>query len=183
MNRTRKIRLGGLEPQVAAAATVSGMTVSAFVRQAIAGALQGRLRKPAEEGRLSPSDQADAAKRRRCVLRVNADDLDRWKAEAFEHELALTRYIELQMSVTPERNHRIAATVDVVRRATVELAAVGRNLNQLARSWNTYPGQSSARERALLAQHCADVDRLSAQLSHLAADLNVKRGARRRTAT
>lgn len=181
VNRKRNIRLGGWEPHVVAAATRSGMTISAWVRQAIAGKLQESLSKPAEEGRLRGFDpKPNSSKRHRCVLRVNGADLDRWKSEALEHELALTRYIELQMSVTPDRSHRIATAVEVVRRANVELAALGRNLNQLARSWNTYPGQSSARERALLLQHCADVDRLSAQFSHLTAELSARRGVRRR---
>lgn len=183
MNKTRNIRFGTLEPHVAATAARSGMTISAWVRQAIAATLHERPDNSVTRQASSAIRASDAGERRRCVLRMSAADLERWKAEALEHELALTRYIELQMSVTPERNHRIAAVLNDVRRATVELAAVGRNLNQLARSWNTYPGKSSAREREQLAQHCADVDRLSAQLSHLVADMNARRGARRRAPT
>lgn len=182
--KTRNIRFGGLEPRVIAAAAAGGLTVSAWIRRVVERALSDRA---ASEQPLPPTSRHTECEdknvhkgRRRCVLRLPATDFARWRNEALEHDLALTRYIELQMSVTPARNHRIAAAMEVARRATIELAAVGRNLNQLARSWNTYPGQSTARERALLAKHCSDVERFSTQLSHFIAELNTKQGPRPR---
>lgn len=181
VSRTRNIRFGRLEPRLVSAAATSGMTISEWVRQAIARALHEGSSAADLRPRAGDWTSEPPKLRRRCVLRVSNENFERWQAEACEHELALTRYIELQMSVTPARNHRIATAVEVARRATVELAAVGRNLNQLARSWNTYPGQSSARERELLAGHCSAVDRLSAQLSRLVAELNTQQGPRRKS--
>lgn len=173
--RTRNVRLGTLEAAIEAAAARAGMTVSAWMRQALQAALPGSA-----DGAVAGAsvDRAPGA-RRRVVLRTSAADAERWQREAAEHALSLARYVELQMSVTPDQARRVAAAAETVRAALIEIAAVGRNLNQLARSWNTYPGQSSAGERKALAAACANVDQLCARVSALVGELEVRQGRRR----
>ena len=173
--RTRNVRLGTLEAAIEAAAGRAGMTVSAWMRQALQAAL------PGSPGGAAAGASADRApgERRRVVLRTTAADAERWQREAAEHALSLTRYVELQMSVTPEQARRVAAAAETVRAALIEIAAVGRNLNQLARSWNTYPGQSSAGERRALAAACANVDQFCARVSTLVGELEARQGRRR----
>ena len=173
--RTRNVRLGTLEAAIEAAAARAGMTVSAWMRQALQAALPGST-----DGAVAGAsvDRAPGA-RRRVVLRTSAADAERWQREAAEHALSLARYVELQMSVTPDQARRVAAAAETVRAALIEIAAVGRNLNQLARSWNTYPGQSSAGERKALAAACANVDQLCARVSALVGELEVRQGRRR----
>jgi hypothetical protein len=174
-SRTRNVRLGDLESAIAAAAARAGMTVSAWMRQALRAALPSSAAPSA--GRTLPA--ADPGAKRRLVLRTTAANVLRWQREADDHGLSLARYVELQMSVTPERGRRVAAAAETVRAALIEVAAVGRNLNQLARSWNTYPGQSTASERRSLAGSCAEVDQFCARLSVLVGELEVQQGRRR----
>lgn len=173
--RTRNVRLGTLEAAIEAAAGRSGMTVSAWMRQALQAALPGSAGGGVAA---APVDRAPGG-RRRVVLRTTAAEAERWQREAAEHALSLARYVELQMSVTPDQARRVAAAAETVRAALIEIAAVGRNLNQLARSWNTYPGQSSAGERKALAAACANVEQFCARVSALVGDLEVRQGRRR----
>ena len=179
-SRTRNVRLGDLEARIEAEARRAGATVSAWMRQALSAALPPVEAAPTPAAASFESAPAPEA-RRRVVLRASAAEVDRWEREAAAHALTLNRYLVLQMSVTPESGRRIAAAAETVRASLVELAAIGRNLNQLARSWNTYPGQSTAAERAALAAGCAKVDRMCERLSTLVGELEAKQG-RRKTA-
>lgn len=174
-SRTRNVRLGALEASVEDAARSAGITVSAWMRQAIEAALPGSNPVPTPEV-LPP---ADTTPRRRFVLRTTASNAVRWQQEAKAHALSLAKYIELQMSVTPDQAHRVAAAGETVRAALIEIAAIGRNLNQMARSWNTYPGQSTAAERKALAETGEKLDRVCARVSALVGELEVRQGRRR----
>ncbi len=174
-HRIQKLRLLELDEPVRAAAAAAGMSVSEWIRQAIRRGLAN------EDGAdKAPHKQADDAGRtRRLTLRADEASVRRWQREALEHSLSLTRYLDLQMSVTPERARRIAEVAATVRASLVQVSSIGRNLNQLARSWNTYPGQSTAVERQRLAELCEKVDDFCDRASRLTGEFEKQHGRRR----
>ena len=183
-NRTRNVRLADLSEPATAAAANSGMTVSEWIRRAVAESLkrpmQGTVPDMGPSTGPSTSPSTGTGSKHRLVLRMPAADLARWRTEAQQHGLSLNQYIVLQMSVTGDAARRIAVAVETLRGSTVALAAVGRNLNQITRSWNTYPGQSTAGERALLAQACAATNAHRSAAARLLADLGEIAKPRRR---
>jgi hypothetical protein len=83
------------------------------------------------------------------------------------------------MSVTGDRGSRIATAVETLGVSSVQIARIGRNLNQIARSINTMPGQSTAVQRRELSETCQAVDAFSDQVSEVCDALNLKLGRRR----
>jgi predicted DNA binding CopG/RHH family protein len=169
-----------LKALVAERAAEAGLSTSEWIRRAIASAAEapvGAAGAPAHERRAQEpaSDGAD----RRVSLRAPASEVARWELEAAEHGLNLARYLRLQMGVTGERGRRVATAVETLGAASVQIARIGRNLNQIARSINTMPGQSTAVQRRGLSDTCRAVDAFSDQVSEVCDALNLKLGRRR----
>jgi hypothetical protein len=162
-----------LKLEVDAAAAAAGVSASEWHRQAAVTALG---RRPAAA--VSSEDPSTTGERR-LHLRAPASDVARWESEALEHGLNLSRYIRLQMSVTPERGRRVAAAVEVLGTASVEIARIGRNLNQIARSLNTFPGQTTTIQRATLSETCKAVSTFADQVTDVCTALNLRLGRRR----
>jgi len=150
-----------IDRAAAAAAQSAGVTVSEWIAVVAASAL------PVSDA--LPSDSPEGGSTQRLHLRVPRTELCRWRAEARSLGLSLNRYLAMQMSFTIDEQRRITTAVQTLRDANSAVAALGRNLNQLARSWNTYPGQSTAAERKRLADCCDRVDAFSERVAALVA--------------
>ena len=175
LGRKRNLRLSAeLEASVDQAAAASGLASSEWIRRAIANGLSQGGKEPAGAAGLAsaPSDGGE----RRVSLRVPSSELARWESEALEHGLNLNRYIRLQMSVTTDRGRRVAAAVEVLGTASVEIARIGRNLNQIARSLNTFPGQTTTIQRGTLMEACKAVATFADQVTDVCTALNLRLG-------
>lgn len=176
--RKRNVRLvSNLEVRLDAAAAAAGVSANAWICRAIEKSLgAGVAPAPAH----APASQvAEVTGDRRVHLRAPAADVSRWEAEALEYGLTLNRYVQLQMSVTPQRGRRVAEAVEILGAASVEMARIGRNLNQVARSVNTMPGQTTALQRRTLMETCTAVDVFADQITAVCSALNLKLGRRR----
>ena len=166
-----------LKAQAESQAATAGLTTSEWIRRALASAAS-----PAHGAVLDrppvPERQGDGE--RRVSIRAPREDVARWEAEALLHGLNLTRYVRLQMSVTPEQGQRVATAVEALRHASVELARVGRNLNQISRNLNAFPGQSTPAQRESLAKACSDVGAFCDDVTAVCGALHLQLGRRRR---
>lgn len=165
------VRLLELESRAQAAARGAGLALADWIRRAIAQALPAEV----EQGDGS-RDMGDTV---RLTVRVRASDLERWREEAAAQTLSLNRYIATELRVTGEARQRVAHAIDVLAREAAAFAAVGRHLNQIARSLNAFPGQLSESERTVLSQLCGDVARHRASSSALVSELRATSGTRR----
>lgn len=169
-----------LKARVAERAAEAGLTTSEWIRQAIAAAAEAPVGAGGARVLERPEQElASGGVGRRVSLRAPAAEVSRWELEAAEHGLNLARYLRLQMSVTGERGRRVSTAVETLGAASVQIARIGRNLNQIARSINTMPGQSTAVQRRELSETCRAVDAFSDQVSEVCDALNLKLGRRR----
>ena len=171
-----------LKSRAAERAAAAGLSTSEWIRQAIAAAADGpaATASKAPSATLAPDPSGVSGPGdRRVSLRAPASEVARWETEASEHGLNLARYVCLQMSVTGDRGRRVATAVETLGAASVQIARIGRNLNQIARSINTMPGQSTAVQRRELSETCRAVDAFSDQVSAVCDALNLKLGRRR----
>jgi hypothetical protein len=74
---------------------------------------------------------------------------------------------------------RVATAVEVLGTASVEIAGIGRNLNQIAPGLNTFPGQTTAIQRAALMETCKAVAAFADQITNVCTALNIRLGRRR----
>lgn len=68
----------------------------------------------------------------RLYVRCHVDEIAKWKESAFQHDLSLSSYARLCLNKGPSLS-RIARVDPVLVR---QLAAIGNNLNQVARCVN-----------------------------------------------
>lgn len=165
-----------LKLEIDTAAEAAGLSSSEWLRQAAKASLRHR---GAAAHQAAPEAGQPAVGDRRLHLRASACDISRWETEALEHGLTLNRYVQLQMSVTPERGRRVAKAVEILGTASVQVARIGRNLNQVARSVNIMPGQTTVSQRRMLMETCAAVDVFADQITAVCEALNRKLGRRR----
>lgn len=184
LGRKRNLRLSAeLEQCVDAAAAAAGLASAEWTRRAIVAALPDAGAAGAGGGSSQAAEGNEIVDAgtwvRRIGLRVPVAEAARWEAEAAEHGLNLTRYVRLQMSVTPDQARRVATAVETLGGASVHIARIGRNLNQIARSINTMPGQTTAIQRRELSETCKAVDLFSDQITEVCGALNMTLGRRR----
>lgn len=71
-------------------------------------------------------------KNSRLYVRCHADELAKWKESAVLHNLSLSSYARLCLNKDPSVTHIVRVDTILVR----QLAAIGNNLNQIARRVN-----------------------------------------------
>ena len=68
----------------------------------------------------------------RLYVRCHADEIAKWKEYALQHDLSLSSYARLCLNKGPSLSRIVRADPVLVR----QLAAIGTNLNQIARRVN-----------------------------------------------
>lgn len=91
-------------------------------------------------------------KNSRLYLRCHADELAKWKECALQHELSISAYARLCLNKGPSLSRIVRADPVLVR----QLAAIGNNLNQIARRVNISLTQN---DRFLLEQILVSIRR------------------------
>lgn len=137
--------------------------------------------------RAANEPKADAAGRRKLSVVVDEAAHARLKARAAEAGLTLSAYVATIASaphlpeIAPTRLSPVVLSGLV--QSNYELRAIGRNVNQIAKSLNAYPGRMTAGERDDLSALPSRLDahvRLSARVLQV---LNTPRGGTRRGAS
>ncbi len=167
--RPTTVRLLELEAAAQAAARATGLGLADWIRRAVAAALP-------EASQVVQGDAAALAGQIRVTLRVERQDLERWREAASQQGMSLNRYVATELSATTDARCRISAALDVVAAEAAAFAAVGRQLNQIARSLNAYPGPISEAERARLGELCIEVARHRTASSALVSAVRARAG-------
>jgi mobilization protein NikA len=156
------VDLRGLREPLLEEAKSQGVTASELARRIIAASLNAR----ADPIPLRSAVNSKNGAIRRMSLRLSSAESAALAKLAQEAGLSRSAYLstlltrsEIGTDVVGARQfgpvHR--ELVDALVKSNSELAAIGRNLNQVARSLNTWPGKTTAAERKVLAVSTAAV--------------------------
>jgi hypothetical protein len=159
MPKTRElfvVDLRGLKEALRERANAQGVTASELARRVIAGSLNAR----AEPIRLRSAANSKEGAFRRMSLRLSSAEsaaLGKLAEEAGMSRSACLSTLLAGSAIGTDgvRARQFAPVprelVDALVKSNSELAAIGRNLNQVARSLNTWPGKTTAADRKVLA--------------------------------
>lgn len=81
----------------------------------------------------------------RLFVRCHADELAKWKEYASQHNLSFSSYVRSCLNKGPKISHLVRVEPVVVR----QLAAIGNNINQIARRVNI---SLTAKDRFMIEQ-------------------------------
>ena len=149
-----------LKKRLVAAARGAGVTPSVLVRRAIVEALHGA--EPQDRAPAVPAGPREPL--REIRVKVSASAAARLAAAARAAGMIRSAYLSAATLELAERSvaggapapmlgvEAAGALRDALVKSNASLAPIGRNLNQVARSLNAYPGQISSADRQNLAQ-------------------------------
>lgn len=146
------VDLKGLKPLVLEAAHRANQRPSVWAREAIAGALSAAPPKPLA----APAANLTNYSAPKLTLRLAATDHQRLGELATAEGVSRSQWL-LHRVRQPNAPVIPREQIDVLVRSNYELSGVGRNLNQVARSLNAYPGKTTAAEREAVVQAVAAV--------------------------
>jgi hypothetical protein len=146
------VDLKGLKPLVLEAAHCANQRPSAWAREVIARALDAVAPKPAATAAANLTNHHAP----KLTLRLAGADHERLgqlaQAEGVTRSQWLLHRLRQPNAAVIPKEH-----IDVLVKSNYELAGLGRNLNQVARSLNAYPGRTTAAEREAIAKAVAAV--------------------------
>lgn len=149
--QTTTIDLGALRPRVTERCAASGEKASTWIRGLIERELDLAPRSPARE--IAPGNAY-----RPWLDEARVARLDQLVGEGrFRSRATALRALIDGVDVSAG-GRDLGSAVDALGRSTSELAALGRNLNQVARSLNAFPGRTTPVERAIVAETCRSVE-------------------------
>lgn len=137
-----------IETRAAAEGLRPGPWIRRLVAQALSAAPADELPRPATDTDPSRRDPADLVKFTARLTATQATVLARRAAQAglSRTEFLARLLMDERPTVAPMDGHQSAALID----HNHQLVALGRNLNQIARNLNAYPGRMTASERAFI---------------------------------
>ena len=156
-------------------------TLSAFIVPVIAEALQA----PTPSHRVRELKAGKAGRRKVSVFLDEASH-DRLRAKAKDSGLTLSRY--MASVAESDRLPEVASTklspeaLAAFVQSNYELRAIGRNINQIAHSLNTFPGKITSSERAQLDDLSRRLDEHVRCVARALATLNPPKRSRRERA-
>jgi hypothetical protein len=173
------IDLRTLGPQVRKHCEDRGTTISKLVLPLLATAV----------GADPPSHQApppkDRSGRRKLSVLLGSDAYRALEKPAGEAGLTVAAFVArlaTERAGKPLPPAPTALETSALVQSNYELRALGRNLNQIARSLNAYPGKVTASERNELASLAAHIDAHVRKSASVLLALNPPRSKRTRTA-
>lgn len=173
------VDLGALKPRLQARSAAAGMTASAWARDAVLRRLEdsgdGEAQRP--DADVNAGAAADTP-RAPGVYRAWFDAQQAAKLDLIVARTGRRSRIKALHALldgvpigAPASAANLAQAVQALARSNHELVAVGRNLNQVARSLNAYPGRTTTAERmaieralATVRGHLEDAARVVAEL-------------------
>lgn len=146
------VELRELKAQVERFAEARGERPSSWLRRLV----ERELSSPAQPA--SPPDTPEALATEasptivKTTLRIEALALARLAQQAAEEGVTRGRWIERRVLNQTAAVAVAPGDVEALSRSTYELAGIGRNLNQIAKSLNTHPGLTTRAERQAISE-------------------------------